>query len=161
MMYFNTYPVTANMGLRESIDAMLSHVAYNGRDFGYLPSAVHEANYEGLTEDYATILDTSGDSPTLAPRITDSALLDDLVYVLVGLCNDYPAYDDERVTNIEDARLLDMLNEVHKEGEPEPEHVMRALFEIGAYIEHSEYGVNVSESDYENAVSYAREHFSA
>ena len=160
-MYFNTYPEIPGMGLRESINSMLSHVAYNGRDFGCLPSAVHEANYEGLTEDYATILDTSGDSPTLAPRITDSALLDDLVYVLVGLCNDYPAYDDERVAEIEESRLLDMLNEVHNDGEPEPEHVMRALFEIGAYVEQSEYGANVSESDYENALSYAREHFSA
>lgn len=154
--HFNTYPETPGMGLRESINAMLHHVADNSHPFGYLPSAVHQANFERLLEDYSpTIQVSDSDSLELTARVEDSELLADLVDTLVGLCNDYPAYD-ERVSEIEYARLIELLEEVREEDHPNAENIARALFENGVYIEQSEYGANVSEADYENAIKYAR-----
>lgn len=86
----------------------------------------------------------------------DSAALADLADTLAELCNDYPAYDDERVHEIEHERLLDMLDETREDDHPEAEDLARALYEIGAYVEHSEYGANISEDDYEAAITYAR-----
>lgn len=154
--YYGTYPEIPTMGLRGSLNAMLEHVAYNRHDFGYLPSAVHQANNEGLLEDFGTILEDDRGVPVLAPHIEDSAALADLADTLATLCNDYPAYDDERVSEIEHERLLDMVEEVREEDHPEAEDIARALYEIGAYVEQSEYGANVSEEDFEAAIAYAR-----
>lgn len=154
-MYFITYPVTPNMGLRESIDAMLNYVAYARHDFGYLPTALHQANNEGLSEFYGSILNT-GDILTLAPVITDSALLADLVDTLVELCNGYPSFDDERVSEIETERLIDSLNEAELPDGIYAEEVAYALFELGAYIEHSEYGASFSEEDLNAAIEHVK-----
>lgn len=154
--YFNTYPVNPNMGLREAINAMLDLVAYNRHDFGYLPGAIHQANHETLLEDYGDIVEDDYGVLVLKTRVQDSALLWYLVDTLTGLCNDYPAYDDERVTEIELERLIKMLEDARDEDHPEAEDIARALFEIGAYIEQSEYGANVSEDDYNDAIAYAR-----
>lgn len=155
--YFNTYPVAPNMGLRESINAMLHHVADNSHPFGYLPGAIHQANYETLLEDYAPIVQTSeADSLELVARVEDSALLADLVDTLIGLCNDYPAYDEERVWEIEHERLIDMLEEAREEDHPSAVEIAYALLEIGACIEQSEYGACVSDDDYNSAVAYVQ-----
>lgn len=155
MSYFNVHPVTSDMGLRESVDAMLEHVAYNRHDFGYPPSAIHQANYETLLEDYGAILEDDFGVLVLKSQIKDSALLADLADTLVSLCNDYPSYDDERVCEIEHERLVSMLEEVRGEEHPRAEDIAWALFEIGACVEHSEYGVNVSDDDYNAAVIHA------
>lgn len=159
MAYFNAYPVTPDMGLRESINAMLYHVADNSYPFGYLPSAIHQANYLALLEDYADIIEPDSareDYLVLKTRVEDSELLEDLVETLIGLCNDYPAYDVERVSEIEQERLIDMLEETREEDHPSAMDIAYALFEMGAYIEQSEYGANVSEDDYKRAVEYVR-----
>lgn len=156
--YFNTYPETPDMGLRESINAMLAHVADNSRPFGYLPSAIHQANYESLLEYFPNTVtpDTHNDYLTLVPRVENNDELRRLVEVLEGLCNDYPVYDDERMTQIELDRLIEMLNETRKEDDPSAEDIAWALFEIGAYVEQSEYGANISDDDYEAAIAYVR-----
>lgn len=155
--YFNTYPENPRMGLRESINAMLHHVADNSRPFGYLPSALHQSNFERLLEDFAPLVQVSNDdSLELSPRVEDSALLAYLVDTLISLCNDYPAYDDEHLMKIELTRLIETLEEVREENHPSSEDIARALFEIGAYVEQSEYGANVSEADYVNAIEYVQ-----
>lgn len=161
MSHFIAYPVTPAMGLRQSIDAMLEHVAYARHDFGYLPDAVRQANHDGLVEDYGTILVDDGGVLILAPVIHDSQALASLVDALVGLCNDYPAYDDERVSQIEQSRLIDTCEESREDDMPDAEDIARAIWEIGAYVEQSEYGAWVSEEDFANAVAYARETYSA
>lgn len=154
--YFNTYPETPNMGLRESINAMLDLVAYNRHDFGYLPGAIHQANYESLLNDYDTVVEDDRGVLVLKTRVEDSALLSYLTDTLVGLCNDYPAYDDERVSEIEHERLLETLEDARDEDHPSAEDIAYALFEIGAYVEQSEYGAWVSDDDYDAAIEYAR-----
>lgn len=157
MLHFNTYPVTSDMGLRESIDAMLGHVAYNGRDFGYLPSVLHEANFQALARDFGELLDATGNSLKLAPRISDSEVLAQLVDTLVNMCNDYPLYDEELYSAIEQERLMEMIEEERTEDMPEAHEIAYALYEIGADIEQSEYGANVSEEDFHAAVELARQ----
>lgn len=157
MSYFNVHPVTPNMGLRESINAMLEHVAYSRHDFGYPPSAIHQANYETLLEDFGSILEDDFGVLVLKSQIKDSALLAELTDTLVSLCNDYPSYDDERVLEIEHERLVSMLEEVREEEHPSAVEIACALFEIGACVEYSEYGANVSEDDYNAAVAYVRD----
>lgn len=159
MTYFIAHPVTPDMGLRASIDAMLAHVAYNGRQFGYLPDAVHESNYRRLWEDHRAILSADGDYLALAPRVGDSVLLADLVETLITLCNDYPAYDDADVSAIEYARLIDMIDGCKNEhdGEDIDSHdIARELFDLGAYIEYSEYGAYVSVEDFMLAIANLR-----
>lgn len=156
MTHFIAYPVTPEMGLRQSINAMLAHVAYNGRDFGYLPDAVQYSNYRCLLEDYSTILRASGDYLTLSARIDDSALLADLADTLVTLCNDYPAYDDEDVSSIEYERLIEMIDECKNEHDAEDiesHDIARELWDIGAEIEQSEYGADVPEDDFRLAIA--------
>ena len=155
MSYFNVHPVTPDMGLRESINAMLEHVAYSRHDFGYLPSAIHQANYETLLEDYGAIVEDDFGILVLKSRVEDSALLAELTDSLVSLCNGYPSYDDERVLEIEQERLISMLEEVREEEHPSAVEIACALFEIGAYVEHSIYGADVSDDDYNAAVIYA------
>ena len=154
-MQFNTYPVTANMGLRESIDAMLAHVAYNGHPFGYLPSAVHQANFYRLFEDFSEIVEESDDTLRLRPVIRDSGALNLLVENLVTLCNDYPAYDDEKVSQIEYDRLIEVIEERSFPNSIDAHDIARELFDLGAVIEQNEYGANVSEYDFELAVESA------
>lgn len=160
--YFNAHPVTPAMGLRESINAMLAHVAYNRHDFGYLPRAIYQANHEGILDDYAPIVVDNSGVLVLAPVVADSELLADLTDTLERLCNDYPAYNDTRVHQIEEARLIEACEEalthpLRPVTDVEPWQLARALFEIGAYIEQSEYGADFSESDYDTALTYARE----
>lgn len=162
-VHFNAYPVTADMGLRESINAMLSHVAYAGHDFGYLPSALHQANYETLADDFSDVLTGNGSTLTVAPVITDSDSLAYLVETLLGLCNGYPAYNDERVSEIEHERVLDSVREVltdmQTDGKTLPnataEEITYALYEISAYIEQSEYGAAFSDADLAAAIAHA------
>lgn len=156
MSYFNAYPVTPGMGLRQSIDAMLEHVAYSGRPFGYLPSVLHAANFQALARDFSELLDATGDTLRLAPRINDSEALAYLADTLVGLCNDYPVYDDDTHHAIEHERLMEVINEVRTDDMPEDHAIAAALYDIGAYIEQSEYGANVSEEDFAAAVELAR-----
>lgn len=155
MSYFITHPVTPSMGLRESVNAMLSHAAYARHDFGYLPDAVTKSNHEGLLSDYAAILVDDYGVPILAPRITDSAALADLAEVLVGLCNDYPAYNDERSSEIEHERLIDMIEDYDSLEGVSPHEVAFQLHEAGVHVEQSEYGAYVSESDMAEAVAAA------
>lgn len=157
MSYFNTYPVTSDMGLRESINAMLEHVAYNRRDFGYLPGTVHMANHVDLLNDYSDIVHDNEGVLVLNKHISDSSLLADLADTLETLCNDYPVYDDETLLAIEHELLLDMINETREDTEPPAEDIAYALHELGACIEYSEYGANVSKDDYSDAIELARE----
>lgn len=156
MLHFNTHPVTPDMGLRQSINAMLDHVAYNGRDFGYLPSVLHEANFQALARDFSELLDATGDTLKLAPRISNSESLAYLAETLVTLCNDYPAYDEDRHHAIEQERLMEMIEEERTDDMPDACEIAFALYEIGADIEQSEHGANVSEEDFKAAVEIAR-----
>lgn len=156
MSHFNAHPVTPDMGLRQSINAMLDHVAYNGHDFGYLPSVLHEANFQALARDFSELLDATGDNLKLAPRISDSEVLAYLADTLVTLCNDNPLYDDETYYTIENDRLIEMITEERTEGMPDACEIAFALYEIDADIEQSEYGANVSEEDFKAAVEIAR-----
>lgn len=154
-MHFNAYPVTPDMGLRESINAMLSHVAYNGRDFGYLPSIAHESNFIALQDTWGDLLVSDGDTLTLAPVITDSSFLAVLVDDLLSLCNEYPVYDEQLYSEIEYQRTLEAINDMRAENTtiaPCSDCIARQLFEDGAYIEQSEYGAFIPESDFDNAV---------
>ena len=155
-MHFNAYPVTPGMGLRGSINAMLSHVAYNGRDFGYLPSAVHESNFIALQDTWEDLLVADGDYLKLAPVVTDSSALAALVSDLLGLCNDYPVYDDELYLQIEHRRVIDAIDDMRADGTvPCSECIARQLYEDGAYIEQSEYGACFAEDAFAYAVESA------
>lgn len=155
-MHFNAYPVTPDMGLRESINAMLAHVAYNGRQFGYLPGIVHESNFIALQDTWGDLLVSDGDYLTLAPVITDSSFLAGLTDDLVGLCNDYPVYDEELYHEIEYQRTLDEIEDMRDDDTvPCSECIAYQLSDIGAYIEQSEYGVYINERDFAFAVAIA------
>lgn len=163
-VYFAAYCVTPDMGLRQAIDTMLSRVAYAGHDFGYLPSALHQANHERLGEDFAPILVDNGSTLALAPIVSDSDLLASLAAALDSLYStDYPAYDDERVLAIEHERLIeaaaealaDMVSDGHEAPNASPEAIAYALHEIGACIEQSEYGANFSQGDFDAALALA------
>lgn len=161
--YFAAYCVTPDMGLRQAINAMLNYVAYAGHDFGYLPSALHQANHEALADDFAPILANDGSMLSLAPIVSDSGLLASLVEALESLCTDYPAYDDGRVSEIEHKRLIeattealaDMVNDGHATPNASPEAIAYALHELGAYIEQSEYGASFSADDFDAALALA------
>lgn len=161
--YFSAYCVTPDMGLRQAINAMLSYVAYAGHDFGYLPSALHQANHERLGDDFAPILVNNGSTLSLAPIVSDSELLASLVDALNGLCTDYPAYDDERVSEIEATRLVeattealaDMVSDGREAPNATPEAIAYALRELGACIEQSEYGASFSQDDFDAALALA------
>lgn len=155
-MHFNAYPVTSGMGLRESINAMLSHVAYNGRDFGYLPSIAHESNFIALQDTWGDLLVSDGDYLTLAPVVTDSSALAVLVDDLLSLCNDYPTYDDEVYHKVELQRTIDEIDDVRDDDTvPCSECIAYQLYDIGAYIEQSEYGAYINERDFTFAVALA------
>lgn len=155
-MHFIAYPVTPGMGLRESIDAMLSHVAYNGRQFGYLPSALHESNFIALHDTWGDLLVSDGDYLTLAPVITDSSALACFVDELLSLCNDYPIYDEQLYSEIEYRRTLDEIDDMRGDNvTPCSECIALQLLEAGAYIEQSEYGAFIAEDDFNSAVKDA------
>lgn len=169
-VYFNAYPVTPDMGLRESINALLNHVAYAGRDFGYLPDAVNAANHECLMNHYSDIISDNDGVLTLIPLIADSALLDDMVNALIGAANDYPALDDEIVARIEYERILEAADEALRDAAQDfelgripsapdkrvtPEALAYALYETSADIEQSEYGAAWDDSDMATALTYA------
>lgn len=157
MLYFNSYPVTPNMGLRESINAMLEHVAYNKRDFGYLPSTVHMANHSDLLHDYGDIVRDYNGVLVLVDHVNDSAFLAYLVDTLETLCNDYPVYNDETLHAIEYGLLLDMINDTREDTDPPADDIAWAITELGLYVEYSEYGANVSKDDYSDAIELAHQ----
>lgn len=159
MSHFIAHSVTPGMGLRESINAMLSQVAYNGRPFGYLPDAVHQSNFEALLDSYGECVTESNDTLILVPQITDSMFLAVLTDELVKLCNLYPIFDEELYHQIERSRELEAVTEcLTDEGidDVTPEDVHRELFEASAELEHSEYGVHIYDADFNRAVESAR-----
>lgn len=155
-VHFIAYPVVAGMGLRESINAMLSYVAWN-QSMGYDADPLHRANYQGIARDYAAIVEPVIDrhTPTLelAPFVSDSALLADLVNTLETLCNDYPAYDDELVSEIERDDLIEYLSGCEIPDGIAPEDVAYALWEAGANTLDHDGSAYVSEDDFNAAVS--------
>ena len=106
-MYSNAYPVTPKMGLRETFNAMLSHVAYS-QSMGYDAPSLQAANHRGLLRDFAPVVTEVYINHTstlqLAPRVTESGMLAELWDVLEVMCNDYPAYSDELLYEVEDER---------------------------------------------------------
>lgn len=157
-MHFIAYPLTPGMGLRESINAVLAHVAYNGRPFGYLPSIAHESNFIALRDTWGDLLvgEVDDEYLTLAPVVSDSSALAVLVDDLLGLCNDYPVYDGEIYHEIEYERTLEELYELLDDSIAPCAHcIARQLFENGAEIEQSEYGASISEDDFTLAVETA------
>lgn len=155
-MYFYAHPITPGLGLREEINVMLSYVAYNGRQFGYLPEIAHESNFIALQDTWEDLLVSDGDYLTLAPVVSDSSALAGLVDDLLGLCNDYPVYDDELYNQIESRRTLEEIDDLRGDDVAPCAHcIARQLFEAGAYIEQSEYGAYISEDDFTSAVENA------
>ena len=156
MSYMTAYPIVNGMGLRGEINALLEHVAYARHDFGYLPSLAHASNYSALLEDYSTLLVDNSGVLELAPVVKDSQELADLVDTLLSLANDYPVYDEEAYHSLEQERLLSEIEELRKPDDPDAEAIAHALYESGAYLEHSEYGVYISQDDWERAIAEAR-----
>lgn len=169
-VHFNAHPVTPDLGLRESINALLNHVAYARRDFGYLPDTVNAANHECLLDYYSDIISDNDGVLTLRPLITDSALLDDMVNALIGAANDHPSLDDEIVSRIEHERILEAADESLRDAVQDfelgripsapdervtPEGLACALYETSAYIEQSVYGAAWGDSDMSAALAYA------
>lgn len=154
-VHFIAYPVVAGMGLRESINAMLSHVAWD-QSMGYDAPPVHRANYQGIARDYAAIMTPVCEHHTstleLSPIVSDSALLADLVNTLEVLCNDYPSYDDELVSEIERDDLIEYLSGCETPDGIAPEDIAYALFEAGANTLDTDGSAYVSEDDFSAAV---------
>lgn len=154
-VHFIAYPVVAGMGLRESINAMLSHVAWE-QSMGYDAPPLHRANYQGIARDYAAIVEPVIDRHTstleLSPVVSDSALLADLVDTLEGLCNDYPSYDDELASEIERDDLIEYLSRCEIPAGIDPEDIAYALFEAGANTLDTDGSAYVSEDDFSAAV---------
>jgi hypothetical protein len=176
MSHFIAYPVTPDMGFRESINAMLSHVAFD-QNMGYRADTIHAANYLGLLRDFDTlveavteyhtdILKLVGHVPgTYASEQPSGYLpmggtpLAHLVEVLVALCNDYPLYDDQDHSNIEQERLMEAVTEAMRLDDNIPDgmhdyQIAEALFEVGAAEHESDGGVYISETDWDAAVAY-------
>lgn len=159
MQYFNTYPVTPKMGLRESIHAMLDYAAF-ARSWGYDAPSVQASNCRSLLADYSALLVETVEGHTdvlrLRPRIDDSALLADLIDALVSLCNDYPVFDDGDLNALENERELAAIDYARADSDPEAETILYAFHELGLYLEHENDGsVYFSETDYAAAVQYA------
>ena len=155
-VHFIAYPVVAGMGLRESINAMLSHVAWD-QSMGYDAPPMHRANYQGIARDYAAIVEPVYDRHTstleLAPVVSDSALLADLVNTLETLCNDYPVYDDELVSEIERDDLIEYLSGCEIPAGITPEDIAYALSEACANTLNNDGSAYVSLDDFNAAVS--------
>ena len=156
------YPVTPNMGTREALNAMLNHVAYSD-SMGYNSSFVQRANYADILKDYAAIVVPHYQCMTncliIAPRVKDSAMLADLAEVLIGLCNDYPAYNDETVSSIMDEELREYVDFVRDNDTPSVDSIMNAIYELGDF-DYNDGGVCIfiSETDWERVTEYATAH---
>ena len=163
-MYAYAYPITPGMGLRESIDAMLDHVA-RGQEYGYRADLIGASNFRSLLRDFGSILEESRARNVgrleLAPKVTDSAALTELFDTLVALCNDYAIYDDRDYSEVEEERNLEAMADAEPHNKPddypEPNDVLRAFWELDLYIEHESDGdVFFTTADYDAAVEYAR-----
>ena len=155
-VHFIAYPVVAGMGLRESINAMLSHVAWE-QSMGYDAPPMHRANYQGIARDFAAVVTPVYERHTstleLSPFVTDSALIADLVNTLETMCNDYPSYDDELVYEIKRADLIEYLSGCEIPDGIDPDDVAYALWEAGAETQDTDGSAYVSEDDFNAAVS--------
>lgn len=151
-MYFNTYPVTPDMGLRESINAMLQHVAFDQDSFGYRAPVVHASNYRSLLRDFSTLIEpvVIQHHSTLALVSKVSGPLADLVHVLVYVCNAYPLYDESDYSELEQSRLIEYVEQQDFPAPISPLAIARALSEEGNY-----------ENEYDGSVYVSQEHWDA
>lgn len=158
MSYFIAHPVTPDMGLRESFNAMLSHTtAPKIGQGGYIGDTVHVANYRALLEDYPHLLTEGRWSLELAPRVDDSEGLAYLADILEGLCNDYPLYDGEALSAFEEELLREFIVEnVEDVSEDMVGWIQRAIWDREYGPEFSEYGAWIDEEDL--AVAIAKAH---
>lgn len=164
MTYFGTYGEVPNMGLRESVNALLDRVAYTGWNFGYLAPAWAEANYRDMLEWYAPILDKHEGQLRLKPRITDSAMLAQMIEELVTAANESPIICDQTFGEVEHERQLECVAEILREtGEKRvtSEEVLRAAYEVCDCLPEEdgsgEYGFYWLNDDYERALNAALE----
>lgn len=160
--YFNTYPVTPDMGLRESIDAMLAHTCH-GSSMGYRADCVSASNYRSILLDYGTagglVQETHKgmtDYLVLSPHISDSEGLADFVRILVYLCNDYPLYNDEDYGRLEDERTLETLEDMRSDNDPSAAALMRALWDLGLDVSQDGGDAYVSDEFFSAALDYLK-----
>lgn len=168
MTYFTAHPVTAGMGLRESINAMLEHVAWSQDGFGYDAPCVNEANYRALLRDYPEFVQDTRNRwhclvLTLVPHIPPTHENDGFpafVELLVALCNDYPLYDDEEHNKVEEERLTAAVRDTlaSKSTTPptdeEVNAMVRALWEVGNVVHESDGSVYISVDDWTAATHH-------
>jgi len=154
------YPVTPAMGTREALNAMLSHVATHD-SLGYESSFVQRANHSALLADFDGIVvpvwENMATVLKVAPIVSDSANLAYLCEVLIGLCDDYPLYNDEALSNLIDEELREYVDMARDSDSPSVESIMNAIYELGDF-DYNDGGVCIfiAEDDWERAVSYAR-----
>lgn len=167
--HFIAHPVTPDMGLRESINAMLSHVAW-ASNFGYRADCVHASNYRSLLRDFGG--DSEYGTPALieehyehhthvlrvVPRIPAgfSTHFADLVETLVALCNDYPLYDEQDHSQLEEERALEAIEESREESDPPAHAILSALYDMNVHPVHEPDGhVYIRLDDFRDAVALA------
>ena len=153
------HPVTPAMGTREAFDAMLNHVAWSD-SMGYGADAVNASNYRSLLRDFPTVVESTyermGTHLQLVARISDSALLAYLLEVLTGLCNDYPLYDEEDHSALEDERLREYVELCRTNNDPATDAIVRAVYELGDF-DYRDGGADmfISEGNWARAIEYA------
>ena len=154
------YPVTPAMGTREALNAMLDHVAVSD-SMGYDSSFVQRANHVALLADFPSIVvpvwENMATVLKVAPKVSDSANLAYLCEVLVGLCNDYPLYNEEVHTNLIDQELREYVDMARDSDSPSVESIVNAIYELGDFY-YNDGGVCIfiSETDWERVTDYAR-----
>ena len=152
------------MGLRESVNALLDRVAYTGWDFGYLAPAWAEANYRDVLEWYAPILEKHEGRLRLKPRVTDSAMLAQMIEELATAANGSPIICDQTFGEVERERQFECIAEALREsGEKRvtSEEVLCAAYEVCDILPYEdgggEYGFYWSKDDYARALKAALE----
>ncbi|WP_354573950.1 hypothetical protein [Frigoribacterium sp. UYMn621] len=157
------YPITPDMGTREALNAMLSHVAYESDGMGYRAPTVLASNYRALLRDYAPLVVEHSTEHwarvlIIAPHVDRSDILADLAETLIKLCNDYPLYDEQDYSELEESRLIEFIDDERAdETDPPAADIARALWECDLQAIHESDGsVYISETDFHAAIAYAR-----
>ena len=154
------YPVTPAMGTREALNAMLDHVAVSD-SMGYDSSFVQRANHVALLADFPSsvvpVWENMATVLKVAPKVSDSANLASLCEVLIGLCNDYPLYNEEVHTNLIDQELREYVDMARDSDSPSVESIVNAIYKLGDF-DYNDGGVCIfiSETDWERVTDYAR-----